>query len=102
MKTTKFKAFIILLGLWLVNMQTITAGKMDGIKKFAGDQMSNFNMQGLLVIGGIVGAGLLIYIVSNHLVKDKEDETLTQQQYKAHKHNHNRHHHSKHIVKKTP
>ncbi|MDP1803494.1 MAG: hypothetical protein Q8L81_19175 [Bacteroidota bacterium] len=103
MKTTKFKAFLILVGSVLMNIQSMSAGTIDDVKKFAGDQMSNFNMQGLLVIGGIVGAGLLIYIVSNHLIKDKDEETVGHlgQNSNISRHNHHRHHHTRHIVKKT-
>lgn len=99
MKTTKLKAFMILVGLVLVNIQTMSAGVIGDITKFASDQMSNFNMQGLLVIGGVVGAGLLIYIVSNHLTKEKEEQHMGQNSHIG-KRNHQRYH-NRHIIKKT-
>ena len=100
MKTTKFKAFLILVGSVLVNIQGAFAGNIDEVKKFAGEQVSNFNLQGLLVIGGVVCAGLLVYIVSNHVIKDKQEETVGQNNHIT-RHNHHRHQHGRHIVKKT-
>lgn len=103
MKTTKFKAFLILIGSVLANIQSVSAGTIDQVKKFAGEQVSNFNMQGLLLIGGIVGAGLLIYIITNHVIKDKDEETVSNlgQNSRISQYNHHRHHHPRHIVKKT-
>ncbi|MEO6303948.1 MAG: hypothetical protein ABIP51_12330 [Bacteroidia bacterium] len=100
MKTTKLKALTILLGSMLVSSQHMSAGVIDNVKKFAGDQITNFNMQGLLVIGGVVGAGLLVYIISNHVIKDKDDQTAVQNPHIS-RHNHHRHNHARHIVKKT-
>lgn len=105
MKTTKFKAFLILVGLVLVNITKMSAGVIDDVKKTAGAQVSNFNMQGILLIGGIIGAGLLIYIVSNYLVKDKEEQVDPKQISQIAKHNHERyqqrHYPNRHIIKKT-
>ncbi len=105
MKTTKFKAFMILVGLVLVNIQTISAGVIDDMKKTVGNEVSNFNMQGILIIGGIIAAGLLIYIVSNYIVKDKEEQIDPKQSSQIAKHNHERyqqrHYPNRHIVKKT-
>lgn len=100
MKTTKFRALMILIGSMLVSSQSMSAAVLDGVKKFAGDQMANFNMQGLLVIGGIVGAGLLVYIISNHIIRDKDEQTVVQNPH-VNRHIHHRHHHTRHIVKKT-
>ncbi len=99
MKTTKIKAFIILVGLVLVNIQSISAGVIDDVKKTAGNELSNFNMQGILLIGGIVGAGLLIYIISNYLTKEKDEQPLGQNHHIG-KRNHQRYH-NRHIIKKT-
>lgn len=105
MKTTKFKAFMILVGLLLVNVQTISAGIIDDVKKTAGNEISNFNMQGLLIIGGIIGAGLVIYIISNYFMKEKEEYVDAKQSSHIAKHNHDRyqqrHYPNRHIVKKT-
>ncbi len=105
MKTTKFKAFMILVGLVLVNIQTLSAGVIDDMKKTVGNEVSNFNMQGILIIGGIIAAGLLIYIVSNYIVKDKEEQIDPKQSSQIAKHNHERyqqrHYPNRHIVKKT-
>ena len=100
MKATNFKAVSVLVGLALVNSQSMHAGVADKFQKFAGDQLSNFNMQGLLVIGGIIGASLLLYIISNHLIKEKEEPKFGQNPQVG-RQNHHRHHHAKHIVKKT-
>lgn len=99
MKTTTLKAFMILVGLMLVNIQTMSAGVIGDISKFAGEQMSNFNMRGLWVIGGVVGAGLLIYIISNHLTKEKDEQPVGQNNHIG-KRNHQRYH-DRHIIKKT-
>ena len=100
MKTTNFKAFATLVGLLLLNIQSMNAGVVDKVQKFAGDQVSNFNILGLLVIGGIVGASLVIYIISNHLIKDKDDR-VTMQTGQTKRQSHQRHHHARQIVKKT-
>lgn len=100
MKTTTFKAISILVGLMLVNTQNMSAGAVSKFQKFAGDQMSNFNTQGLLVIGGIIGASLVLYIISNHLIKDKDEEVLVQKSQGG-RQNHHRHHHARQVVKKT-
>ncbi|MBA3683332.1 MAG: hypothetical protein H0W73_19525 [Bacteroidetes bacterium] len=97
---------MILVGLVLVNIQTISAGVIDDVKKTAGNELSNFNMQGILIIAGIIGAGLLIYIISNYLMKEKEEYVVDAKQ-SSHiaKHNHDRyqqrHYPNRHIVKKT-
>jgi len=100
MKTTKFRALMILIGSMLIGSQSMSASVIDGVKKFAGDQVTNFNMQGLLVIGGIVGAGLLVYIISNHVIRDKDEQTVAQNPHIS-RLNHHRHHHTRHVVKKT-
>ena len=100
MKTTKFKALMILLGSLLVSTQKMSAGIIDNMKKVAKDEISNVNMNGLLIIGGIVAAGLLVYIISNHLIKDKDEQSVVQNPH-MHRHNHHRHHHARHIIKKT-
>ena len=100
MKTTNFKAMAILVGSVLINIQSMSAGVVDNVKKFAGDQVSNFNILGLLVIGGIVGASLIIYIISNHLIKEKEEPTIGQTG-QVKRSIHSRHHHTRQVVKKT-
>ncbi|MEI8136487.1 MAG: hypothetical protein WCH21_04085 [Bacteroidota bacterium] len=100
MKTTNFKVLAVLLGLALLKSQSMNAGVADKFQKFAGDQISNFSMRGLLVIGGIIGASLLVYIISNHLIEDKEDHKFGQNT-QSRRQNHQRNHHSRNIAKKT-
>ena len=100
MKTINFKAFAILIGLLLTNTYYLKAGVINNVQKFAGEQLTNFNLQGLLVIGGIIGVCLIIYIISNHLVKEKE-EPITKQNSQIARYNHHRHGHTRSIVKKT-
>jgi hypothetical protein len=100
MKTTKFKAMAILVGLVLSNIQSMCAGVIDNVNKVDGGQISSFNMQGLIVMGGIVGASLLLYIVTTYVIKDK-DEPILDQKSQINRHNHHRHHRARNVVKKT-
>ena len=100
MKTTKFKAFLILLGLMLLDIPTMSAGVVNKIQKFACEQISSFNARGFLLIGGIIAASLIIYVITNHLMKDKEEDLVGQNNH-VNGHNHHRHHHVRHIAKKT-
>ncbi len=100
MKTTTLKAQLILIGSMLIGSQRMSAGVIDNVKKIVGDEMSSFNMTGLFIIAGVVGAGLLVYIISNHLIKEKDDENVVPHHH-VNRHHHHRHHHTRPIVKKT-
>ena len=100
MKTTNFKAMAILVGLVLVSGQNMFANVIDSVTNVSNKQMSNLNTQGLIVMGGIVGASLLLYIITTYVIKDKNEPVLDQKT-PINRHNHNRHHHNRHIVKKT-
>lgn len=106
MKTTNFKAILILGGLMLINVQTASASVIGGIKKFAAEQLTNFDLQALWGIGAIVVGGLIIFFVSNYLneLHEKRENALREQNshvIKHHHHNHHRHVQVRHIVKKT-
>lgn len=100
MKTTNFKAFSALVGLVLVSNQKLCANVMDSATNVSGNQMSNLNTQGLIVMGGIVGASLLLYIITTYVIKDKK-EPVFDQKTPITRHNHHRHQHNRQIVKKT-
>jgi hypothetical protein len=100
MKTTNFKAISILVGLVLGGSQNMCASVIDSVTNGSGSQMSNLNTQGLIVMGGIVGASLLLYIITTYVIKDKS-QTVLDQKTPINRHNHHRHHHNRHVVKKT-
>jgi hypothetical protein len=100
MKTINFRAMSILVGLVLVSSQRMVAGVMDSVTNNSGNQMSNLNTQGLIVMGGIVGASLVLYILTTYVIKDKSQSVLGQKP-PVNRHNHNRHHHNRQVVKKT-
>lgn len=100
MKTINFRAMSILVGLALVSSQRMVAGVMDSVTNNSGNQMSNLNTQGLIVMGGIVGASLVLYILTTYVIKDKSQSVLDQKP-PVNRHNHNRHHHNRQVVKKT-
>lgn len=100
MKTTNLKAMSILAGLVLVNIQSMNADVVDNVKNVAGNSASSFNMMGLLVIGGIIGASLIVYFISNYTNNEK-NESVMGHTGSAKKYSHPRHHHARHIVKKT-
>lgn len=100
MKTTNFKAMSILVGLVLGGHQKTCANVIDSVANVSGSQMSDLNTQGLIVMGGIVGASLLLYIITTYVIKDKNEPVLDQKT-PINRHNHHRHHHNRHIVKKT-
>jgi hypothetical protein len=96
MKTTSFKAFLILGGLILLNVQSMNAGIVDKFENFIGNEFSSFNLQGLYLIGGIVTVALVFYILSNHFTKEEEAPIRNDMMVKPHK----RHHHRS-VIKKT-
>lgn len=100
MKTINFKAMSILVGLVLGGSQKMCASVIDSLTNGSGSQMSNLNTQGLIVMGGIVGASLLLYIITTYVIKDKS-QTVLDQKTPINRHNHHRHHHNRHVVKKT-
>jgi hypothetical protein len=72
MKTTTLKTALILGGLMLINAQSMNAGISDQLNHFIANELSNFHMQGLYVILGIIGAGLTFYFFSNRFIKDEK------------------------------
>ena len=97
MKTISIKAFFILFGLMLMS-NNISAEIGEKLKNFVGSEYSNFHIQGLYVIGGIILASLLIYLLMNHFTKDEPEE----RKYRPSGNlmHHRRHHHHK-VIKKT-
>lgn len=82
----------------------ITTAKADNLDKFKKTLARDFaGSVGIYIIGGLVVASLLIYIIYNHFInKDKGEETQKTTvkpgfNYKRHKH----HHHTRQAVKKT-
>lgn len=55
------------------------------------------SLTGLYIMGGIIAAGLIIYIISNYVIKEKEEE-LPKDAFQHGQHNHLRHklRHSQH------
>ncbi len=96
MKTTSIKAFFILFGLMLVS-NNISAEIGDKLKSIVGSD-SSFHIQGLYVIGGIIVASLVMYLLMNHFTKDEPEG----RKYRPSSHltHHKRHQHHK-VVKKT-
>jgi len=95
MKTISNKTFLILAGLMFIS--NFIQAETSEIKNFIGNELSNFHLQGFYVIGGIVAASLIIYVLINHFNKE-EDEKI--QRPAANAIHHRRHHHHK-VVKKT-
>ena len=88
MKTPSFRAELILLGLLLIN-KGLFAGAGNELKNSLSNELSNFHIQGLYVIGGIIIAGLLSYILFNHFRKEEtkpliRPKTNYAQQRRAH------------------
>ena len=71
MKTVTIKAILILGGLMLAS-EGLFAGAGKALKNSISNELSNFHVQGLYVIGGIVVAGLVSYILINHFRKEEE------------------------------
>jgi hypothetical protein len=102
MKTMKNKSQwpLLLSFLALFSANTSKADSFDKLKKTLVNDFSG--MEGFYIIGGLVVGSLLIYVIYNHFIKDKEDETSSKStikpgfNYKRH-----RHHHVKAAVKKT-
>ncbi len=95
MKTKTLRTALILGGLMLVGIQNMSAVTGDEFKQLVSNELSNFHMQGLYVILGIIGAGLTFYFFSNRFIKDEKPV--------RHKINytHQRRHHHRTVVKKT-
>ncbi len=74
---------------------TTSAAYADGFDKFKNTVANEFSsLQGLYIAGGLVVASLLVYVVYNHLIKEKEDPELSKhaakpgQNYRRHRQHH--------------
>jgi hypothetical protein len=73
------------------------AGATDKFKNLISKQFNSF--EGIYIMGGIIAGSLLVYVISNYLMKEKEDKNPNPA---AHHHSHHRHHRHHHrVVKKT-
>jgi hypothetical protein len=92
---TRFTKRLTLKRLALTLMLTFSAlasqaGFTDKIKNTVSKDFNSF--QGIYIMGGIIVGGLLIYVVSNHMMKEKpEDKEATPTVHHSH-HRHHRHH----------
>ncbi len=96
MKTTSFKALLILVGSLLIS-GNLSAGVGDQLSHSVSDELSHFHIQGLYVIGGIIVAGLLIYLLVNHFGKEEGKPFVRNRSNYAH----NRRAQQRAIVKRT-
>jgi hypothetical protein len=92
----KFRKYLLLL--MLLNFSTLFtyAGAADKMKNMISKQFNSF--EGIYIMGGIIVGSLLVYVISNYLMKEKESKTPTPT---AHHHSHPRHHRHHRVVKKT-
>ncbi len=95
MKTTSIKAFLILFGLMLICIR-INAQVGEKIKSFVGSEYSQFHIQGLYVIAGIIAVSVIINLLVMYFTR--EDEKTRPNTNVPH---HRRHHHHHRIVKKS-
>ncbi len=95
MKTTSFKALLILGGLMLTGTK-MQAGIIDSFKNFVGNEFTNFHLQGLYVIGGIVITSMVFYLLNSHFTK--EDRPVVRQKVNP---MHGRRQHQRSVIKKT-
>ncbi len=96
MKTKTVKALLILGGLMLLNTQSMHAGIADQFKNFVGNEFTNFHLQSLYLIGGIILTGLSFYVIFNHA--DKEEKPMrTKVSYASQQ----RRQHHRAVIKKT-
>ena len=99
MKTSTIKALLIFTGSMLIGTGTLSAGVANEFSSAVTNELSNFHIQGLYVIAGIVTAGLVIYLFVNHFGKEEKEEQRPFR--RGHYHTHRRHHHQRSVVKKT-
>ena len=89
MKTTTFKALLILGGLMLTGIQSMHAGITDQFSNSISNELSHFHIQGLFVIFGIVAAGLSFYFLTHKPVKEegalRQKVSYTQQRRQHHR-----------------
>lgn len=97
MKTTIFRALLILGGLMLLNVQTMNAGLANQFKNFVGHEFTSLNLQGFYLIAGIILTGLLFYVIFNYSEKN-EKPIQSKVNYSGHQ---RRHHHHRAVIKKT-
>lgn len=92
---------LIVTSLIIIGTTKAHAGSLDKFKKTIASEFSN--LQGLYIAGGLVVASLLVYIIYNHVIKEKEDPNLTKHAAKpgANYRRHKLHHHPKQPIKKA-
>ncbi len=94
MKTTSLKAFLILGGSMLIG-GTMQAGITDQFIHSVSNELSNFHVQALFVIGGIIAAGLTFYFLTHFIYKEEKP----QRQKVSYSQQRRQHHRA--VVKKT-
>ena len=83
----------------LIGTGTLSAGVTSEFSNAVTNELSNFHIQGLYVIAGIVTAGLVIYLLINHFGKEEKVEQRPLR--RAHYTTHRRHQHQRSVIKKT-
>jgi len=72
MKTTNFKAILILAGLMLLGSGTASANVISDFKHFIGTEFSG--TEALYLMGGIIVGSLVLYLMVNHFSKEEEQK----------------------------
>lgn len=93
MKAAFLRFMAILVGSGLFQIPAASAGVSDKFQKFVGGEFTDF--QGLYIMGGVIVASLLIYILTNHFSKKEEQEVSRGIVGEG------RRHHHRSVVKKT-
>jgi hypothetical protein len=93
----KFSAKLLLLILLTFStLFSFAGGATNKMKDLISSQFNSF--EGIYIMGGIIVGSLLVYVISNYLMKDKESKNPTPTVPTHHHHHHRRHHR---VVKKT-
>lgn len=89
---------LLLLTLLTFSTHLSQAGATDKIKNMVSKQFNSF--EGIYIMGGIIAGSLLVYVITNYMMKDKTDKNPTPT-VNPHAHSHHRHHRHHRVVKKT-
>lgn len=79
----------------LTGTGSLHAGVMDKFNKFAGTEFTS--LRGLYIMGGIIIASLVVYLLTNHF--SKEDKAEAREDLSKTYHRRSHHHHR--VIKKT-
>lgn len=79
---------IIMLNIFIFSSLIASADFSGKIKNTVSKEFNS--LTGIYIMGGLIGAGLLIYIITNYLFKEKQDE-LPKDAMQHSQHNHLRH-----------